>query len=72
LSTRIENGRIIKHVCEKDMSEKAINRRFATLAGLYELCMALQKTGRGLSVREVSARYGVRKTENGKRKKKYA
>jgi hypothetical protein len=41
------------------MSEKAINRRFSTLAGLYDLCMALQKAGRK-KIREPSARYKVR------------
>lgn len=59
LSGKIVNGRIIKHVLDRDMSEKAINRRFATLAGLYDLCMALQKAGRN-KVREPSARYKVR------------
>lgn len=48
-----------KHICDRDMSEAAINRRFEHLAGLYDLCMALQKAGRK-KIREPSARYKVR------------
>ena len=59
MSGKMVNGRIIKHVCDRDMSEKAINRRFETLAGLYDLCIALQKAGRK-KVREPSALYTVR------------
>ena len=59
MSGKIVNGRIVKHVCDRDMSEKAINRRISTLAGLYDLCMALQKAGRK-KVREPAARYKVR------------
>lgn len=60
-----------KHVCESDMSEEAIHRRFERLAGLYDLVCAF-KHRKVKRVCEPSARYGVRKTEDGKRKKKYA
>ena len=48
-----------KHVCERDMSEAAINRRFERLAGLYDLACAF-KHRKVKRVCKPSARYTVR------------
>lgn len=45
-----------KHVCDRDMSEEAINRRFERLAGLYDLACAF-KHRKVKRVCEPSARY---------------